>query len=151
MSEIPRQGEEPRGVGILFSACGFKCDLCPAFSKNFTGHDYQLKIASGWKKYYDIEMVPETIICDGCHGEIAEGRQLPARDCQTRECVADRLLLHCGECGEYPCEHKESKMSSIETTRDKYRDAISEEEREKFFEPYDARKNFAEIRKSLRH
>jgi hypothetical protein len=134
----------------MISACGFRCDLCPAFHKNVSGPEHQTAVASGWKKYYDIDMAPEKIICDGCRSEIREGRELPAHKCKTRDCVEAGGLANCGYCDEYPCEHREATMSGVEKSRDAHENSISESERLRFFEPYEARRNFEEIRKTLR-
>jgi Protein of unknown function (DUF3795) len=143
-NEVAHMSEEP-----MISACGFRCDLCPAFFKNEMGPEYQAEIAAGWKNYYDIDMAAEKIICDGCRAEIAPGRELPARECKTRDCVADKDLENCAHCDEYPCGHREVTMSGVEKSRDNHVGSISEEERLKFFEPYEARRNFEEIRRSL--
>ncbi|MCL2402157.1 MAG: DUF3795 domain-containing protein [Oscillospiraceae bacterium] len=36
--------------------------------------------------------------CQGCRNETAL-----VDDCPTRACAIQRGLLHCGECGEFPC------------------------------------------------
>jgi hypothetical protein len=132
---------------MMFSACGFQCDICPAFKDNIAGPEVQRVVAAGWKKYFDIEMEPAQIICDGCFSQLVEGRELPARECRTRDCVMGKGLETCADCAEYPCEHRETTMSAVEKARDEHEDSISPEEYEKYFEPYEARKNFEEIRK----
>lgn len=150
MNANPGQGNEHDNPGKLISACGFRCDLCPAFVENLTGQSDQRNVAAGWKKFYDIDMVPERIVCNGCREVIAEGRELPARECQTRTCVVKKGLENCGHCEDYPCERLDSVMSNVERTREKFEGSISEEERQKFFEPYQARRNFEEIRMNIR-
>jgi hypothetical protein len=146
----PGQGNDHDNPGTLISACGFRCDLCGAFAGNLAGPGDQRDVAAEWKKFYDIDMAPDRIICDGCRNGVVEGRELPARDCRTRTCVAERELENCGHCEEYPCERLDSVMGDVERTREKFEGSISEEERRKFFEPYRARRNFEEIRMNLR-
>jgi|BarGraNGADG00212_2_1021979.scaffolds.fasta_scaffold57908_2 Protein of unknown function (DUF3795) len=132
---------------VMFSACGFRCDVCPAFKDNVVGPEDQRAVAAAWKKYFDIDMEPAQIMCNGCFSELVEGLELPARECKTRDCVTDKGFETCAECEDYPCEHREATMSAVEKARDEHAPSMSPEEREKYFEPYNARKNFDAIRK----
>ena len=132
---------------MMFSACGFRCDLCPAFKDNIVRPGDQRVVAEGWKRFFDIEMEPARIICDGCFSEFVEGNALPARECRTRDCVTEKGLETCADCAEYPCEHRETTMSSVEKARDKHAGSISAEDHEKYFEPYEARRNLEAISK----
>ena len=139
----------PRWESIMMlSACGFRCDLCPAFKQNISGPEDQVALSKGWKKYYDIDMLPDQIICDGCRATLAQGRELPARECETRNCVMERGLDSCGQCEDYLCKRRESLMAGVERISEKHRESISEEEYSLFFEPYESRKNLEELRRN---
>jgi Protein of unknown function (DUF3795) len=131
---------------IMLSACGFRCDLCPALERNVSCREDQEATSSGWKKYYDIDLPPDQIVCGGCRVAPAPGRELPARKCETRDCVTERGLDNCGQCEEYPCERKESLMRDVERTIERHAKSVSPAEYAEFFEPYDARRNFEELR-----
>jgi hypothetical protein len=131
---------------VIISACGFRCDLCPAYFTNITGPADQQATAAGWKRYYDIDMQPETIVCEGCRSVVRPGRELPARECATRDCVSEKRLVNCGRCESYPCERRESLMAELEGVFQRYEAIASRGHREKFFVPCDARKNFEEMR-----
>ena len=44
---------------MMFSACGFRCDICPAFKDNIARPEDKRAVAAVWKKYFDIEMEPD--------------------------------------------------------------------------------------------
>jgi hypothetical protein len=133
----------------MLSACGYHCEECGAFHLNIAGVEDQKETAAAWKRFYDIEMPPERVICDGCHSNPREGRELPGKDCRIKKCTAERGLENCGYCGEYPCETLESTMKDVEKTLNRYRDRVSEVERARYLDPYDARAAFEELRRTL--
>lgn len=131
---------------MLLSACGFRCDLCPAFNENVAGKAGQATVSERWRKYWDIDMAPEQIACDGCRSPLNPGRELPARSCETRDCVSKRGLDNCGGCEDYLCRRRENLMRDVERNTEKYVSSISEKEYSKYFEPYDARKHLNKLR-----
>jgi Protein of unknown function (DUF3795) len=134
---------------FILSACGYRCDLCRAFHLNLRGPEDQQEVAAAWKEYYEIDMLPEQITCDGCPSGPREGRELPGKDCRIRKCNAERGLENCGYCDEYPCETLEETMTRVEKTLNRYRNTVSEEERARYFDPYGARANFELLRRTL--
>ncbi len=133
----------------MISACGYHCDECGAFHLNIEGPEGQEVVAQAWKKYYDIDMAPERIICFGCR-EPRGDRELPAKECETRDCVARRGLDNCAECDDFICEALETKLKNVEETLNRYRNSVSDDERAKYFDPYDARATFEGLRKNKR-
>lgn len=82
--------------------CGYKCNVCKAYVKNFKKNDQRNTLAALWKKYYNISIQNE-IYCDGCRCEKKDAIRVDSV-CPVRDCVLGKSLNHCGECAEYPCE-----------------------------------------------
>jgi hypothetical protein len=131
----------------MLSACGFRCDLCPAFNENVSSEADQVATSEGWKKYNDIDMPPEQISCDGYSSPLRSGHELPSRKCETRDCVTKRGLGNCASCEEYLCDRRESNMRDLERAIEKHASSVSEEEYSRFFEPYDARKHLGMLKR----
>jgi hypothetical protein len=82
--------------------CGCKCSLCAAYVKNIKKDDRRARLSAVWKKAFDIDSPPETIVCPGCRS-IQKGAPLDT-GCPVRRCVQEKGCVHCGACGSFPCE-----------------------------------------------
>ena len=83
--------------------CGYRCDLCKAFSQNIEKKDERGKLSAAWKKYYGLNIPAADIYCDGCRCSKPDAKRLDM-DCPVRNCVIKKGVLYCGQCNEYPCE-----------------------------------------------
>ena len=77
--------------------CGYKCDLCKAFATNIINKDEREILSNMWKKYYDLDIPPEEIYCDGCRCNKENAKRIDD-DCPVRKCVIDKKIDNCGEC-----------------------------------------------------
>ena len=88
----------------IYSKCGMRCDLCLIYRPNVVRSDRRKEICSVFQKVWPgFAPNPETIICDGCTANHSEA-VLFSPDCQTRQCVVEKGLEHCGYCSHYPCD-----------------------------------------------
>jgi hypothetical protein len=54
-------------MGEMISFCGINCLGCPTFLATRNDDDNKKKkVAEQWSKYYNIQIKPEDINCDGC-------------------------------------------------------------------------------------
>ena len=83
--------------------CGYRCDLCKAFSQNIEKKDEREELSVAWKKYYGLDIPAASIYCDGCRCSKPDAKRLDT-ECPVRNCVIKKGILHCGQCDEYPCE-----------------------------------------------
>lgn len=82
--------------------CGYRCTLCKAYAPNIELHDEREALSQMWSKYYDLDIPPEKIYCEGCRTEDDHAKRLDM-NCPVRLCVIDRHIDHCGKCLEFPC------------------------------------------------
>ena len=87
----------------VFSKCGMRCDLCLIYRPNVEQEDRRAEICKVFSKVWKgLELDPAQTICDGCNA-IGEDAVRFSPDCETRKCVVNRELTHCGYCEDYPC------------------------------------------------
>lgn len=117
--------------------CGYICDMCKAFSENVKKHDEREILSALWKKYYDLDIPPEAICCDGCRNTKNDARRID-RNCPVRKCVLKTKVDNCSECSKYPCElFSEIKGLSCAEARQKQGDLFNEEEYEEYMLAFD--------------
>jgi len=76
--------------------CGCRCDLCKAYTPNVEKNDQRKALAQMWHKYYGLD--PSVMgCCDGCRSNPSDA------GCPVRQCVIEKGLRHCGDCGDFPC------------------------------------------------
>lgn len=132
----------------IFSKCGMRCDLCLVYRPNVEREDRREEICKVWKKIWSgFEADAASIICDGCYCE-QEDAVLFSPDCETRKCVMNKGLKHCGYCDRYPCE-----IFPAEPTEEELVQKIEVEkqwtwEEEKLMEAYQCKKNMDEFRRN---
>lgn len=83
--------------------CGYCCDMCKAYVKNVEKMDEREVLAKYWHKYYDLNVNPERINCDGCRCNKADAHRID-NTCPVRACVMSKKLNDCSDCNEYPCD-----------------------------------------------
>ncbi len=133
-------------MGEIVARCGFRCDECAAYAGNKQSQDDRVKVAAAWNKYFELNLSPEKIRCNGCWGNTCPGSDLPDLSCPIRACVMERSMNTCADCFDYPCEKMETRMQGIEDVIARFKDKITHTEYNTYLAPYDARKTLNELR-----
>jgi hypothetical protein len=131
------------------AACGFRCDLCPAFRENVTGREHQQETSNGWFRYYGFRVAAEAIFCDGCLTEDSADPRRIDRDCEVRPCVLQRGLPNCAHCDEYVCSLLEEKIVDPEQVIKRTGRTVPQEDFGRFIKPYDNRTVLDRIREDI--
>ena len=92
-----------KNVNQLIGCCGLDCEKCDARIAKITNNNaLREKTAVLWTKLNGVTILPEMINCTGCR---IEGAKTPFCDklCPVHNCVREKGLDHCGQCGDFPC------------------------------------------------
>ena len=131
----------------VYSKCGMRCDLCLIYRPNVECEDRRTEICKVFGKVWPgLGLDPAQTICDGC-AATSENAALFSPGCETRKCVTDRKLEHCGHCNSYPCA-----IFPAEPTAEELHQKIDIEhqwtwEDEKLMEAYTCKKNMDAFRR----
>ena len=120
----------------IISKCGYRCDLCLAYADNIESDDQRELLSKGWHAIFGIELDPEEIFCDGCLSETSDAVRIDEA-CLVRPCVMSKGLGNCSQCGDMICDKLKDRIVKFEDTQSKVGFMISEDEREKFIQPYE--------------
>ncbi|MFZ5354847.1 MAG: DUF3795 domain-containing protein [Bacillota bacterium] len=124
--------------------CGYRCDLCKAFAPNIKKEDQREQLSNIWNKYYELNISPENIYCDGCRCNKENAKRIDM-SCPVRKCVIDRNIHSCGDCDDLPCNtFEERKGLSIDEAKEKLGSEFCISEYNDFLLAYD---NFTRIEK----
>jgi hypothetical protein len=82
---------------ILTAPCGLDCFNCPTYEGNIT-EELKKWISENYK--IPIEKTP----CKGCRDEKGNCKFAPNNQCATWNCIHEKGLTFCFECGDFPCE-----------------------------------------------
>lgn len=132
-------------TGIL-TRCGYRCDLCLAYTGNIRGPTDQKKISDGWFTYYGFRIPAEEICCDGCLTPDAERPRLVDARCRVRACVLARGLANCARCTEYACDKLTSRFVSRAEIEAKLGRRIPEQDYVNFVRPYESKSRLDALR-----
>jgi hypothetical protein len=125
----------------ILTRCGFRCDLCPAFSGNIGKLADRQRISEGWYKYFGFRIPPDRIECVGC---LNEGRHADS-ECPVRPCALERKVETCAHCPDFGCGKLKSRMEFAESVIPKFRN-IPKEDFDLFFRPYLSHERLDQIR-----
>lgn len=131
----------------VYSKCGMRCDLCLIYRPNVEQEDRRAEICKVFSKVWKgFAPDPGTIICDGCNSTGKDVVQFNP-GCETRKCVMEKKLEHCGYCDSYPCA-----IFPAEPSQEELHQKIDVErqwtwEDEKLMEAYICKKNMDEFRR----
>ena len=126
--------------------CGYRCDLCKAFSQCIEKKDERDELSAAWKKYYALDIPAERIYCDGCKCKKPDAQRLDS-ECPVRTCVINKGVIHCGKCDEYPCDtFKLRKGLSFDEAKQKLGENFDPNEYEQYLRAYDNQNNLNKIR-----
>ena len=137
--------DHSKPVGEILTACGYRCDLCPAYEKNITGPEDLKTIRSGWRAYFGFDIPEDRIACAGC---LNEGTHADS-DCPIRPCALERGMRTCAECPDFGCERLKSRMGFVESVIPKFKN-IPEKDFELYLRPYLSRERLEKIRRTRR-
>jgi Protein of unknown function (DUF3795) len=125
--------------------CGYRCDLCPAHTKNVERIANRTTIRKGWNTFFDFDIPEEEILCVGCR---ETGNHLDTQ-CLVRPCALSKHLQDCSDCDVFDsCETLLTRADIVEKIKKEYPSPISKEDYELFFRPYEGRKELKKRRKT---
>lgn len=130
----------------IVARCGFRCDKCPAYTKNSRTKNDKTTGAAGWSRYFKIHVNPESLRCKGCLAGVCAGYDFPNEQCPIRLCAIERKLENCAGCSEYPCSTLEKQMKGVEKIIRRFKGKVPKKEFDRFISPYDARKTLDGLR-----
>lgn len=132
----------------IYSKCGMRCDLCLIYRPNVEHNDRRPEICAVFGKvWHGLELDPAQTICDGCNATGEDAVQF-SPGCETRRCVMEKNLEHCGYCDNYPCAIFPAEPS-VEVLHQKI--DIGKQwtwDDEKLMEAYTCKKNMDEFRRN---
>jgi hypothetical protein len=131
----------------IVGRCGYRCDLCPAYTANIHGADDKQRVSDGWFTYYGFRIPPEQIQCDGCSDDSANARRIDP-DCKVRACAITRGVDTCASCEQYPCDELKGKFVTRSWVEAKTGAPVPDEDYKTYVEPYEAEKALNRIRES---
>lgn len=130
------------------SKCGYRCDLCLAYSPNIAEHPENPQILSdGWFKYFGFRIPAAEIYCDGCQ---AENSRLIDTSCPVRPCVMAKGLANCAPCEAYGCSKLIERWVTLEEIQQKSSVPVPIEDYERFIRPYENKIRLNTIRSENR-
>jgi len=90
----------------MIGYCGVDCSKCvPFMCKKHNDDALRKQYAEEQSKFFEMEILPETINCDGC---LSEGEHLGyCSMCEIRRCCIEKNLENCAYCDEYVCKELE--------------------------------------------
>ena len=131
--------------------CGYKCDLCKAYSKNIKKNDKRKMLYQVWNKYYDLDIKQEDIYCDGCRCKKRDAKRIDD-NCPVRACVIDKKLHSCMDCNEYPCDKFLAREGlSCDAARQKFGKNFCQKEFNEYLLAYDNKTRIDKYKKILRN
>lgn len=125
----------------IFSRCGFRCDLCPAYAPNVDRLIDRQSVSDGWFKYFGFRLPVEEIHCQGCIGE----NQTIDNGCLIRPCAIARGLDNCAGCEDFDCEKMRSRVDAVASIREKFPD-MPERDYQLLIRPFEGRQNLLRLR-----
>lgn len=126
----------------ILAKCGYRCDLCPAYSENIKSEEDKKIVSDGWKRMFGFEIPPEEVACAGCHNK---GNH-PDSDCPVRPCVIEKGMKNCAYCENFECDSLKTRTGFLAEYFKKSICEISTEDYEKYILPYESRERLVKIR-----
>jgi len=126
--------------------CGYSCELCKAYAPNIKKLDQREMLSKIWMKYYNLDIKPENIYCDGCRCGKEDAKRIDD-SCPVRSCVLEKNLEHCGCCNEYPCDTF-SEREGLSCQAAKENPTFSQTEYDEFLLAFDNKTRLDEFKKN---
>jgi hypothetical protein len=131
----------------IVGRCGYRCDLCPAYTGNIHGLEERQRVSDGWFTYYGFRIPPEQILCEGCRAENPNAKRIDS-DCKIRACAITRGVDTCASCEKSPCDELRAKFVTRSGVEDKTGASVPDKDYKAYVEPYEAEKVLNRIRES---
>ncbi|MFX1514414.1 MAG: DUF3795 domain-containing protein [Promethearchaeota archaeon] len=132
------------------SCCGYRCDLCQAYTKNIQKEDRTSLLSDKWHEYFGFRIPANQIYCEGCLHSGLETPQLIDATCPVRPCVLSRNIPNCAYCEEFSCEKLQSRFVILEEKEKEANRVIPESDYLIAIKPYENYRRLHELRKELR-
>jgi hypothetical protein len=112
-------------MGKMIAYCGIDCGKCEAFiAKKENNNEIRKKYAKELSERFDVEVLPETVNCDGCP---SSGEHMGyCSKCGIRDCCNDKGIENCAFCDDYVCEKLEKVYTFMRDVIGKIRDNEAE-------------------------
>ena len=127
------------------SKCGYRCDVCPAYTGNIKSEEDKVTVSRGWNRMFGFEIPPDGEECAGCHNE---GRHADS-GCPVRPCVIEKGVENCAYCADFECDALKTRTGFLDDYL-KSATEISKEDYERYVRPYASRDRLNRIRKNER-
>jgi len=86
----------------LIAPCGLYCGACSVrFASKQNDSKLLNMISASVKEYLGHPVEIEDLRCEGCLSDVVA---VMCRECQIRDCVLSKGLIHCSQCSEVPCQ-----------------------------------------------
>lgn len=142
-----------RNIGM----CGVDCSICPwskSVKDSMSDNEYE-QYRIDCKNVLGFSPTKSFQNCLGCQtpeNQLPKDSPIPLRNCTTRLCVKRNEIENCAYCSRFPCAY--IKVKAMEWSREniekKFRKSISNEDFNKFVEPFESFNHLKEIRKKLK-
>ncbi|HHW49803.1 MAG TPA: DUF3795 domain-containing protein [Clostridiaceae bacterium] len=129
----------------IISRCGYRCDLCMAYSENVKKDDRRNLLSDGWYKYFGFRIEPENIVCDGCLKDDCVKSKLLDTECPIRPCVKEKGYENCSQCDEFLCEKFKQRLVDFEELK-KQHGNIPRSDYKLFIKAYENGKRISELK-----
>jgi Golgi nucleoside diphosphatase len=126
----------------ILSKCGYRCDLCPAYTENIKSEADKTAVSEGWKRLFGFNIPPDEIECMGCHNK---GKQADA-GCPVRPCVMEKGIENCALCESFECDSLKTRTGFVDDYLKKGGKAVSEEDYQRYVLAYEGRMRLINIR-----
>jgi len=128
-------------VDGLLAKCGFRCDLCPAYTGNIKNDEDRSAVSRGWERLFGFDIPPDKVECVGCQNE---GRHADT-ECPVRPCALEKGIENCALCDSFACDALKTRTNFLDDYLKSAAD-LSDEDYVFFVKPYDSRKRLNRIR-----
>lgn len=128
----------------ILTKCGYRCDLCLAYSENVKKNDRREELSKGWKDIFDIDLPAQNIVCEGCMS--CYNPILIDRNCPVRKCTLKKAIENCGYCSDYPCDKLKTRIVNRQQLENKLQRKITQQEYNNFVKPYESKPRLDKIK-----
>jgi hypothetical protein len=128
-------------VGEILSKCGFRCDICPAYTENIESDEDRAAVSRGWKRLFGFEVPPDRVECAGCNNE----GQHADTGCPVRPCAIEMGVENCAYCTEFECGALRTRTGFLKDYLKNGQDLIKGDY-ERYIRPYESRKRLIRLR-----
>ena len=126
----------------ILSKCGYRCDLCPAYTENIKSDAEKSAVSEGWKRLFGFEVPPDEVECAGCHNK---GKHADT-GCPVRPCVIEKGFENCAACPNFECDSLKTRTGFLDDYLKKGGQVISGEDYQRYVLAYEGRQRLLKVR-----